>query len=176
VSASSAGESPREVNSFSYVAVAWVLGGIGALALVVSIVAYRRTMGGPLAPGDAAWGLFGDFVGGFAGTIIGLATLLALVLSLHVQSMELAAARAQIQRQERALARQTFNSTFFQLLTQFRAIRDALTYTGDPSKLGRDAVAAAYAEMKSHYPVDAPGPGSAELPGIIATMHRTISF
>jgi hypothetical protein len=82
----------------------------------------------------SAWGAFGDFVSGIAGTILAGATLVALALTLSLQARELDASRRLLKLQATTLHKQAFEATFFQLLHRFTAISEAqqksLVYLG----------------------------------------------
>ena len=74
-----------------YTRIAIGLAAIGALCVAVSLVAYwLRLHELGLSNSSSDWGSFGDFIGGFAGTIVSLITLIALACTLHLQAVELA--------------------------------------------------------------------------------------
>src|SRR5688572_33197683 len=77
----------------------------GIAALIVSLVAYSSlwwVSGVPLGQRSADWGTFGDFVGGIAGTVVGVLTLWAIAMTLRVQAEELEATRAELAKQTQA--------------------------------------------------------------------------
>jgi hypothetical protein len=132
-----------------YGTLAKVLGWTGFVALTGSLLSYLWWFGtGTISDDSAKWGTFGDYVSGFGGTIVALATLVAVVLALDLQDRELSATRA-------ALNRQLFDARFFQLLQRFTDVSvavPALSQDGNPLR-GRDAIAKIYQDMKSTYPV-----------------------
>jgi hypothetical protein len=70
--------------------IAYFLAAVGILSLVVSAIVYWARLHHLGWSGESAdWGTFGDFVGGLAGTTISLATLVAVVVNLHLQAKEL---------------------------------------------------------------------------------------
>jgi hypothetical protein len=79
-----------------------------------------RRNGASTYPPD--WGVFGDYFGGIAGTLVSLVALYALVMNIRLQSEELEDTRAQLDQQRRVMNRQAFDSMFFQLLGQFREV------------------------------------------------------
>ena len=82
-----------------YKAIAVALGGVGGAAFVAALIAYAIGMSAPLSESSTDWGTFGDFVGGIAGTVIALITLVALVVALHLQAKELEETRQALQDQ-----------------------------------------------------------------------------
>lgn len=76
------------------------MGGLMATAFVVLIaahVAYAFKFHAQPVSGDpAAWGQFGDFIGGVANPVIGLLTLLAFTLTILLQSKQIDIAHAEL--------------------------------------------------------------------------------
>lgn len=108
-----------------YRIIATLLAGIGAAALFLSTFIYWRVLGPQgVSTTSTDWGTFGDFVSGIAGTIIALATLIALAVTLHLQAKEMAAARDLLARQSYALSKQNFENTFFRILEFINAIAE----------------------------------------------------
>jgi hypothetical protein len=68
---------------------AYWIGGTGVVALLGSVFSYWFLIDGEISNRSGDWGTFGDFVGGMAGTVIALATLIALVVTLQLQATEL---------------------------------------------------------------------------------------
>lgn len=67
---------------------------MGVLALVVacaSILAYALKFGFSLSSRTVDWGIFGDYYGGFVGTVVSLIGVVAILLTLWVQQKELKA-------------------------------------------------------------------------------------
>jgi hypothetical protein len=139
----------RDESPARYRIIAKVLGGTGVVALLVSILSYLWWFkAGTISNDSAKWGTFGDYVSGFGGTIVALATLIAVVYALDLQDRELSATRS-------ALNRQLFDTRFFQLLQRFTETSEAVTAVsqdGQPLS-GRDAIRKIYEGMKSTYPI-----------------------
>lgn len=66
---------------------------------------------------QAHWGEFGDYVGGILNPIIAFSALLALLVSIGIQSKELAAANELLKQSNTVLKRQSFGAIFFPMLT-----------------------------------------------------------
>lgn len=69
------------------------------IAFTSAVIAYGVLLNGPLSQASADWGTFGDFIGGMAGTVIALATLVALVVALQLQAKELEETRQALRDQ-----------------------------------------------------------------------------
>jgi hypothetical protein len=98
---------------------------------------------------SANWGVFGDYVGGVVGTLVGLATWALLVVTVYLQRDMISVARAQLRESKnelaltrvemaqstKALRRQAFESTFFSMLKRVResatVLRVNLTNKGE---------------------------------------------
>lgn len=167
----------RDIGSGAgyYRKIAWWLAVSGIAALLVSVFAYSSGIRGALSSDSGDWGTFGDFVGGFAGTLIGLGTLIALAIALQLQARELSETRAALEEQSRAISRQVFEATFFQLLTQFREVREGVTHKGTAGSSGREALARVYGDMKAQYPIPSATVGQPP-PQLdaIRSMHRSV--
>ena len=97
-------------NTYRNIAIGLGIGGLGVI--LASLLAYAiRFWAMPVGESED-WGTFGDFVGGFAGTFLGLLTLAAIAITLHLQANELEDTRS-------ALQRQAFESMFVQMLGFF---------------------------------------------------------
>jgi hypothetical protein len=100
-----------------YNVIAWTLMGVGLAALVVSVLAYGGVLHSQgISSSSNDWGTFGDFVSGIAGTVIALATLVAIAFTLQLQANELEETREQLRNQARTLERENIEATFFRLL------------------------------------------------------------
>lgn len=143
---------------------------IGAFTVVVfAILAYVWKMGFHLSSSSADWGVFGDYVGGAAGVILGFATLIALFVTVLLQRETLATARQQLadskeevrltreesRRSASALTQQTFENTFFRMLEQFREFSLAIQFQPNPDVMsiyhGEHAWSRMVAKLKVDY-------------------------
>jgi Putative phage abortive infection protein len=95
--------------------------GIGVAILVVMV--YAIWFRGPLSADPAAWGQFGDYVGGVLNPTFSFLALLALLATFGLQVRELRISAKELKnsadalvKQNETLRRQTFEATFFQLL------------------------------------------------------------
>lgn len=90
-----------------YTRIALGLATVGIVAVALCIWAYWQQLHHLGLSGQSAdWGTFGDFVGGIAGTLIALATLVALAFTLHLQADELAKTSAALDEQAKVTAQQ----------------------------------------------------------------------
>ena len=86
-------ESTEELSS----KLAWIAGlGIAWLAFIVLL--YLSKFHGELSSDQAVWASFGDFVGGLANPILSLLGLVALLLTIAIQSRELSVSTKQLRR------------------------------------------------------------------------------
>lgn len=82
-----------------YQILAITLATIGIAALSVSCFVYATYVGSDILDSASSWGLFGDFIGGFAGTVIALTTLIALAVTLFLQARALEETRLAVTEQ-----------------------------------------------------------------------------
>lgn len=90
---------PKPTRSETYRKIAYGLAIFGVVVLVVAFVTYRKQFAGDYSPSGSDWGLFGDYIGGVAGTLLAFATLIALVVALVVQATELEETRQALENQ-----------------------------------------------------------------------------
>jgi len=112
------------------------------------------------SPND--WAQFGDFVGGVVGTIVSAATLALVAVTILIQlrvmnlakrqledsQKELALTRDEMKQSNSALRQQTFESTFFRMLEQFRQYTQSISYG---SASGIDAFTSMRIDLKGRY-------------------------
>lgn len=91
-----------------------IAGGIAFLAVVGAYAMRFYREGISNNPED--WSRFGEYIGGVAGTLLALFTLIVLVSTLLVQAAQLVDTRTELQRQSASIAKQNFENTFFRLL------------------------------------------------------------
>jgi len=108
---------------------AWILAG-AVTAIAVVFILYFTHFTGELSDKNDVWGTFGDFIGGTLNPILSFCALIALLLTIILQSRELEATRVELNRsatahensekvmaeQHQTLEKQKFESTFFSLL------------------------------------------------------------
>ena len=87
---------------------------VGGVAFVAALVAYWIGLSGPLSQSSTDWGTFGDFVGGMAGTVIALSTLIALVVALQLQAKELDETKAALRDQANTARAQLENMRHYE--------------------------------------------------------------
>lgn len=104
-----------------------ILGIITILSVIIIYIVKGYINGGEIDP--SLFGTFGDFIGGVIGTIFTLAATLLILLTYHSQKAELQATNRIASLQSQTLKRQTFESTFFNMLTFLERSRSALEIT-----------------------------------------------
>ena len=92
----------KRTRSELYKWIAYGLAFFGVVVLIVAFVVYRQQFAGDYSPRGSDWGLFGDYIGGVAGTLLAFATLIALVVALVVQATELEETRQALEDQVEA--------------------------------------------------------------------------
>ena len=147
------------------VSVPWVLSFIFVLAivaLIVEVYVYVRFFPGEIEADHSRWGEFGDFLGGTLNPLFALLGLLALLLTIVIQSKELRLSRRELAHSVRALNDQTaavklqnFERTFFQVVRLHHDIVKALDIRSPSTRTvttaGRDCFKVFYQRfMKYH--------------------------
>ncbi len=110
---------------------AWIMT-FASIAVAFVFYKYFSEFNGPISTTNADWGTFGDFIGGTLNPILSFLGLIALLLTIVLQSKELESTRKELERaasaqekSEKLLKEQTatqikqqFEGTFFSLLEQ----------------------------------------------------------
>jgi len=109
------------------------IAGISLAMGAVVVWFYRTTFGPHLSHKQEIWAQFGDFTGGLLNPIFAFFALIALLYTIHLQSTELRNSSEQLEKSAKALEyqnnvlkKQSFESTFFQLLRLYNEIVDEL--------------------------------------------------
>lgn len=105
-----------------------IAGGIAFLT-VVSAYAIRFYREG-ISNNPEDWSRFGEYIGGVAGTLLALFTLVVLASTLLVQAAQLVDTRKELQRQSASIAKQNFENTFFRLLGLLEGRMERLIFPG----------------------------------------------
>lgn len=132
------------------------------LALIAFVLGlYVINFHGSFGSEQATWGTFGDYVGGVLNPIFAFASLIAILYSMHLQSEELENSSNELQRSAEALnsqiaisKQQTFDNTFFQLLSLHNAIIKDMDLKDSKNiavSEGRDCFRTYYLKFKNHY-------------------------
>lgn len=136
-----------------------VLLAIGVIALIVggiTIILYRQQFGGPISGEHAQWAEFGDYVGGVLGSIFTFFGLIALLLTLWIQSRELRVSSAELRRSAEALSEQnnsiklqSFENRFFNMISLHHEIVNGidLRVKGEVTSSGRDCLRVFYERL-----------------------------
>lgn len=140
--------------------IAKILTGIIITAIIASVVTagfYIHFLGElPIARNDpSGWGQLGDFLGGVLNPVFGFLTIIALVLTLILQSRELRLSREELELsrvelrnsaealrgQNKAIDRQSFEQTFFTWLNTYRDLLTSVeSGSGESLVSGRRAL------------------------------------
>ncbi|ALN64451.1 hypothetical protein GLA29479_3598 [Lysobacter antibioticus] len=138
-------QTPWLVTHLSKILVSLVV--IAAAAGTIAIGLYAFNFGGSFSEEKSAWAEFGDYVGGTLNATFAFLALIALALTLRVQSIELKLSTEELRRsakaldeQNKSLATQTFENTFFQLIRLHNDIVSSLDLrsAGQVTIQGRD--------------------------------------
>jgi len=109
----------------------WLLATTAFVALIAVGVtaAYFLQFWGSLSTKQEVWGWFGEYVGGLLSPLFALAALLALLYTIILQNREIKESSRQVrasqlvlEKQVTVLARQNFESTFFQMLRLYNEL------------------------------------------------------
>lgn len=92
-----------------------------AVAPIVAYFAWFAVLRQPLADTTEGWGQFGDYVGGFAGTILAGATVVLLVMSVLIQLQTYRTTKEELKATSQALADQLEQSRHRAALDSFQA-------------------------------------------------------
>ena len=128
----------------------------------IAILLYRSTFPGPIIAEHEAWGVFGDFIGGLLNPIFALFAFFALLITIHIQSKELAFSAEQLEKsakaltdQNKALQLQNFESTFFQMVRLHNDIVNGMHFhdlgVGPNELRSRDCFKEYYRMFHIHY-------------------------
>lgn len=132
---------------------------IGIIALIVgglTVIFYRQQFGGLLSGEHAQWAEFGDYVGGVVGSIFAFFGLIALLLTLWIQSRELRVSSAELRRsaealseQNKAIQLQSFENRFFNMVSLHHEIVNGidLRVKGEVTSSGRDCLRVFYERL-----------------------------
>lgn len=111
----------------------------GATVFAVVILFYRWSFAGPLSSDPAAWGQFGDFLGGTLNPVFAYLSFTALVITLALQTEQLRLSRKQLELSQQELAE-----------TRKELERSANAQAATAISLGKQAeMAAASAQMEA---------------------------
>lgn len=127
-------------NSLTILVAILLVAVISAALVIGFYVAYFRGM----APA-ATWGQVGDFFGGTLNPIFGFLSVMALLAALVIQSRELKVSTEELRNsalalnaQNKAIAHQSFEQTFFSWLENYRSMLDSIEYVLPQSQGGRE--------------------------------------
>lgn len=113
-----------------------IMAAIFAVTLMVLVlVLYFSNFHGPRSDLNADWGAFGDFLGGTLNPIFSLLAFFALIYTIKLQSIELRNSAEQLEKSAGSLSlqntyieKQNFESTFFNLIENYRRQTDQLAF------------------------------------------------
>lgn len=138
-----------------------VLLGIGSFALFIgglSIILYVVQFGNTLSAAHDKWAEFGDYAGGVLGSIFAFLGLIALLLTLWVQSRELQISTTELRRSAEALKDQnnsinlqSFENRFFNMISLHHEIVKGIDLVSNDgiTTSGRDCLKVYYGRLKN---------------------------
>jgi hypothetical protein len=130
---------------------------IGVAAAGISLGKYWAEFGTTTSDSPGVWGLFGDYIGGVLGTVFSFLAFVALLMTLRIQSKELALSSTELHNstnalkdQHIALEKQAFDNRFFNMVTLHHQIVNAidLRSNGTVTSTGRDSLKVFYERLK----------------------------
>ena len=89
---------------------------VAILALIGCLSLYKYNFSGPLSSAQEVWGQFGDFLGGTLNPIFSLLSLIAILVTLFVQTRELSNSTETLRTQSINFKVQAFETSFFTLI------------------------------------------------------------
>lgn len=140
-----------------------ILLAIGATALIVggiTVIVYSQEFGGAISGEHARWAEFGDYFGGVLGSIFAFFGLIALLLTLWVQSRELRVSSVELKRSAEALSEQNdsiklqnFENRFFNMISLHHEIVNGmdLRVRGEVTSSGRDCLRVFYERLLKEF-------------------------
>jgi uncharacterized membrane protein len=133
--------------------VGWSVGGVAVLAGVASVLLYLRNFRGPFHQSQEVWGQFGDYLGGTLNPIFSLLSLIAILVTLFLQTRELANSSETLKKQSENFKVQAFETSFFTLVgmnsEQVKAID--LEDTEPGTFTGQRAIRKLYQRLEASY-------------------------
>lgn len=131
-------EAMTPVRLFKWLA--WILA-IASTVVACVFFVYFLKFHGALSTSNTDWGVFGDFVGGTLNPVLSFLGLIALLLTIVLQSKELESTRVELERaasaqentervlkeQSNTQIKQQFEGTFFSLLEQHNKLLEKLS-------------------------------------------------
>ena len=134
----------------------WLAGILAFATIVVGTVFifYFKEFDGKLSRQNADWGTFGDFIGGTLNPLLSFLGLIALLLTIVLQSKELEATRKELERsasaqektesvlseQAKTQVKQQFEGTFFSLLDQHNKALEKISTPTDKWEKGQSDI------------------------------------
>lgn len=138
----------------------WAVG-LAAMAIITGVFwAYYNEFSEYAWGGPAEWGMFGDYVGGLANPLLSFLTIFLLIVSLYIQSQELAATREELSQSKEALQNaneiqenniilQTRNNLRPQLKSHYESCLAKLNSTCESTQILHDGIAAHEISIKT---------------------------
>ena len=111
--------------------IAWFLVAITVLSVVAYVLnfnlnhkPYEKYI---LSDEAADWGTFGDYIGGFVGTIFTIIAALFVWLTYESQKEQLRLSKETAEQQDKTLKQQQFETTFFHMVSELRKMVDSVS-------------------------------------------------
>ncbi|MNV23368.1 hypothetical protein D3C71_1143790 [compost metagenome] len=103
-----------------------IAAGVVLIALIIVKIFVDNFWKYPLPSEPDSWGQTGDFIGGLVNPVVGLATVLLIFISIHIQRGELRATTRQLDAANTRAAQQNFEQSLFSWLTTHRGLLNAM--------------------------------------------------
>jgi hypothetical protein len=112
----------------------WIILIIAVAAASIATFYYNKTFSNSIINDHERWGQFGDFFGGVLNPSFSFLSLVALLITITLQSQELRLTRKELEKssaalkgQEKSLSIQNFDNTFFNLMKMHSEIVESLS-------------------------------------------------
>ena len=136
-----------------------VLRNLGAVLLIIGVVAlmiggaaitlYAQQFGNFLSEDHGRWAEYGDYIGGVLGSLFAFFGLIALLLTLWIQSQELRRSTKALTDQNNSIKLQSFENRFFNMVSLHHEIVKGidLRTKGEVTSSGRDCLKVFYERL-----------------------------
>ena len=100
--------------------------GVGTVAAIVLGCYVYWYWHEPITANGEEWGQFGDYMGGTINPVVGLATIFLILTTVKLQRQELRASLHELRASNKALAKQSFENSFFSWIEIYQRLLDGV--------------------------------------------------